>query len=115
MSLSGAVQEGLMVTGVGLIIVFSVLVILMITMMIMKKVFYKEEAKKGKATESVATAVSATTPVAVQNRQFAKEVKDENTLIAIFASAIAASLDTQVGSIKVHSYRCISDDASKGK
>ncbi|MBQ7109571.1 MAG: OadG family protein [Clostridia bacterium] len=115
MSLSEAVREGLMVTGVGLIIVFSVLIILMITMMIMKKVFYKEDAKKVKATENATTAASVAAPVAMENRQFAKEVKDENTLIAIFASAIAASLDTQVGSIKVHSYRCISDDTSKGK
>ena len=37
MSLSEALGEGLMVTAVGLIIVFSVLIILMLVMMAMKK------------------------------------------------------------------------------
>lgn len=113
MALSEALQTGLMVTVTGLVIVFSVLIILMITMMIMKKVFYKENAVKGKTEVNKNVNASAATPVSMQNRQFAKEVKDENTLIAIFASAIAASLDTQVGSIKVHSYRCINDNTSK--
>ena len=45
MSLSQALGQGLMVTGVGLLIVFSVLIILMLVMMLMKKVFYKEPQK----------------------------------------------------------------------
>ncbi len=113
MSLSEAMQTGVSVTAVGLVIVFAVLIILMVTMMIMKKVFYNETAEKGK-TEVKANA-NATIQTPVQNRELAKEVEDENTLIAIFASAIAASLDAQVGSIKVHSYRCIDDAASNVK
>lgn len=113
MSLTEAVQKGASVTAVGVIIVFSVLIILMITMVIMKKVFYKESAVKGNANANANA--NATVSVPMQNRQFAKEVKDENTLIAIFASAIAASLDTQVESIKIHSYRCINENVSSQK
>ena len=41
MSLSQALGQGLMVTGVGLLIVFSVLIILMLVMMLMKRYFIK--------------------------------------------------------------------------
>ena len=45
MSVTEALGEGVMVTVVGLIIVFSVLIILMLVMMAMKKIFYKEPEK----------------------------------------------------------------------
>ena len=108
-SLTEAVQKGVSVTAVGVIIVFSVLIVLMVTMIIMKMVFYRQKTEKNEAKEvaKVNTSASVVAPTSMQDRNFAKEVKDENTLIAIFASAIAASLDTQVESIKIHSYRCI--------
>ena len=45
MSLNEAISEGLLVTGVGLTIVFAVLIILMLALMAMKALFYKDPDK----------------------------------------------------------------------
>ena len=42
MSINEAISQGLMVTGVGLMIVFGVLIILMLALYAMKALFYKE-------------------------------------------------------------------------
>ena len=102
MTVSEALSQGLMVTATGLIIVFSVLIILMVTMIIMKKVFYKED--KPKTTE--VPEVQAAPPAPVQTAQ-----ADDGQLIAVLAAAVAASLNTSTYNLKIRSYRRIGNNA----
>lgn len=95
MSLSEALKEGMLVTGVGLLIVFSVLIILMLVMMAMKKIFYKEDKPK---TENNAPTPSA--PAVVQNVQ-----GDDTQLIAVITAAIAASLNTSTYNLNIRSFK----------
>ena len=97
MTLQEALSTGGMVTVTGIIIVFSVLVILMLVMMAMKKVFYKEEKPK-----------QETVPVPVQTIEVPKE--DPN-LIAVLTAAVAASLNTSTYNLNIKSYRRVSNNA----
>ncbi len=90
MSLQEALSQGVSVTGIGLLIVFSVLIILMLVMNLMKKIFYKEPQK--------AIVTDAITYVE-------EEAEDEDELIAVFAAAISASLNTSTYNLKIKSYR----------
>lgn len=106
MTLSEALAEGLKVTGVGIVIVFSVLIILMLTMMAMKKIFYKDDKpKKVEAPAPVAKAEPAPAPVAM-----AAPAEDPN-LIAVIAAAVAASLNTSANNLKIRSFRRIGNTA----
>lgn len=107
MTLSEALSEGLMVTAVGLIIVFAVLIILMLTMMAMKKIFYKEEKKD--AAEAPAPAPAP----AVQTESVPEPVSaaEDPNLIAVLAAAVAASLNTSTYNLKIRSYRRIGNNA----
>ncbi|MEE0943967.1 MAG: OadG family protein [Clostridia bacterium] len=93
MTVQEALAQGLSVTGVGVAIVFAVLVILMLVMMLMKKIFYKEPAKA-----KAAAPVAAPEPVAKV---------DEGELIAVLTAAIAASLNTSTYNLQIKSYRRI--------
>ncbi len=106
MSLSEALGEGLMVTAVGLIIVFSVLIILMLVMMAMKKIFYKEpQANDKKAeTQTADTHRGETADAEVLN-------EEDPNLIAVLAAAVAASLNTSAYNLKIKSYRRIGNNA----
>ncbi|MBS7299368.1 MAG: OadG family protein [Eubacteriales bacterium] len=101
MTVQEALAEGLSVTGVGLAIVFSVLVILMLVMMAMKKIFYKDPAKANKEAP-VATPAPADAPVVK-----AETKVDEGELIAVLTAAIAASLNTSTYNLQIKSYRRI--------
>lgn len=105
MSLSEAMSEGLMVTGTGLIIVFSVLVILMLVMMAMKKVFYKEP-KKTEVKEVAPAPAPMPEPQAA-----AAEPEEDPNLIAVLAAAVAAAMDAPVGNLKIKSYRRVGGSA----
>lgn len=105
MNLSEAMSEGLMVTGTGLIIVFSVLVILMLVMMAMKKIFYKEP-KKTVVKEAPKAEAPAPEPVAAE-----PEPQEDPNLIAVIAAAVAAAMDTPVGNLKIKSYRRVDGNA----
>ena len=101
MSLSEALGEGLMVTAVGLIIVFSVLIILMLVMMAMKKIFYKEPQAE---TQTADTHSGETADAEVLN-------EEDPNLIAVLAAAVAASLNTSAYNLKIKSYRRIGNNA----
>ena len=88
MSVTEALGEGVMVTVAGLIIVFSVLIILMLVMMAMKKIFYKEPEK----TETKADEVQKT--VSQQEQPPEEQPTEDPNLIAVLAAAVAASLNT---------------------
>lgn len=106
MNLSEAMSEGLMVTGTGLIIVFSVLVILMLVMMAMKKIFYKEPEKTVVKEEAPKAEAPAPEPAAA-----AAEPQEDPNLIAVIAAAVAAAMDTPVGNLKIKSYRRVDGNA----
>ena len=99
-TLGDALSVGGMVTGVGISIVFSVLVILMLVLMLFKVIFYKApkiaktEVKAEKAPE-----VSVSTPKAIEDGE----------LIAVLTAAIAASLNTSTYNLKIKSYRRVGD------
>ena len=94
MTLSEALAEGLKVTGVGLIIVFSVLIILMLVMMAMKVVFYKEDKPAQKKPE-----------VKVEKPAPVVQTADDSELIAVISAAVAACMDVPVSSINIKSYK----------
>ncbi len=87
----------LSVTLLGILVVFSVLIILMFVLAFMK--FFSTEEKKEAKTEKKEEKVTA----AIDNIAIKKE--DEDELIAVLAAAIAASLGTSVSSFKIRSYR----------
>lgn len=97
MSLAEALSEGLKVTAIGLIIVFSVLIILMLVMMAMKKIFYRESAP-AKTTAPAKAPVSAAKP------------EEDPNLIAVLTAAIAASLNTSTYNLNIKSYRRIENN-----
>ena len=105
MTLAEALQQGLLVTATGLTIVFSVLIILMLTMMIMKKVFYKE-ADAPKKEKKV------TPEAAVVSENVSKEAPAEDpNLIAVLAAAVAACLNTSTYNLKIRSFRRIGNNS----
>ena len=96
-TLSDALSVGGMVTGVGISIVFAVLVILMLVLMLFKVIFYK--APKTEAKSEKAPEVSVSTPNTI----------DDGELIAVLTAAIAASLNTSTYNLKIKSYRRVGD------
>jgi len=99
--LSDALTTGGIVTGVGLSIVFGVLVILMIVLYLFKLIFYKDPAKTVKATK-----VEEKKPQTTEVKE-AKNDADEDELIAVLTAAIAASLNTSTYNLRIKSYRRI--------
>lgn len=109
MSLNEAISEGLLVTGVGLLIVFSVLIILMLALMAMKALFYKEPQKVVKEdVKSSNVSVASVQPATVENNS---NKTDDKEIIAVIAAAIAASLNTSVSNLKIKSLKRIGNNS----
>ena len=106
MSLNEAISQGLMVTGVGLLIVFGVLALLMLALMAMKALFYKEPESLKKKETDVKPVVEAVQPVAMQ-----KSANDDSELIAVLTAAVAASLNTKTSGICIKSFRRVGSNA----
>lgn len=104
MTLSDALSTGGQVAFIGLLIVFSVLIILMLVMMLMKKIFYKPDAP-AKAEAPAPAPVAAPAPAPVQASA------NDAELVAILTAAIAASLNTSTYNLKIKSYRRIGNTA----
>lgn len=102
-TLSEALSTGLMVTGVGLAIVFGVLILLMIVLMLFKVIFGKDSDNTEKKTEKIETAPAPVqAPAAVAGDEMSEE-----ELIAVFTAAIAASLKTSTYNLQIKSYKRI--------
>ena len=99
MTLAEALSEGLKVTGVGVIIVFSVLIILMLVMMAMKAIFYKPNKEDKKEKDSVPEVTQ------VPNVAVAENGIDEGTLLAVLTAAVAASMNTSTYRLNIKSYK----------
>ncbi len=106
MTLNEAITEGLLVTAVGLIIVFSVLAILMIALIIMKKVFYKPDKSLSEKDKDVSI---ENLPVA-DSETLTKET-DCSEIVAVITAAIAATLNTSVYNLKIRSYKRVSNSS----
>lgn len=104
MTISQALSEGLMVTVVGITIVFSVLLILMFVLMAMKAIFYK------KPKASVTAVAPKTTPDTATADSTDSDI-DEKELIAVLTAAIAASLNTSTYNLNIKSYRKIGNSS----
>lgn len=100
MSLNEAISEGLLVTAVGLIIVFAVLAILMVALNIMKVIFYKPT----KAAEPAKKEVKPVEAAPVQ-QSVSQSKQDDCEIIAVLTAAIAASLNTSTYNLKIKSYK----------
>jgi sodium pump decarboxylase gamma subunit len=108
LSVGTSLLEGLQVTVVGMCIVFGVLIILMLVLMAMKKMFYKEEpAKAAVVQENTAVAKAPKQPAKAQP----EDGMDEEELVAILTAAIAASMNTSTYNLKIKSYRRIGNQA----
>lgn len=102
-TMSDALKVGAQTTVIGLVIVFAVLIILMLVLMAMKAIFYKEpEVKAQPAPMPVPQAVSAAEEAA----------EDEEALIAVLTAAVAASLNTSTYNLQIKSYRRIDQRTS---
>ena len=108
MSLNEAISEGLLVTGVGLTIVFAVLIILMLALMAMKALFYKDPDKAVKEEIKPNNVPVSVQPAAV-DKSTAKT--DDKELIAVIAAAVAASLNTSVSNLKIKSLKRIGNNS----
>lgn len=108
MSLNEAISEGLLVTGVGLLIVFSVLIILMLALMAMKALFYKDPNKAVKEVVNVDNTSVNAQPAVVESNDIKA---DDKEIIAVIAAAIAASLNTSVSNLKIKSLKRIGNNS----
>lgn len=114
MTLNEALSQGMLVSGLGMTIVFAVLVILMLVLMIMKVVFYKEDKpskqkKNPKISKNGDEELMAVIAAAVAAGTQPSMSEDE--LIAVLTAAVAASLNTSTYNLKIKSYRRIGSNA----
>ena len=102
--LSEALGIGCMVTGLGMVIVFSVLATLMVILMLFKVIFARNTASDSlPKAEEIQPAPASTVPAAAAK----KDDMDEEELIAVLTAAVAASLNTSTYNLKIKSYRRI--------
>ena len=105
MTLNEAITEGLLVTVIGLIIVFAVLSILMFALMLMKIVFYKEKSKNIDKKQRIDESEIISIPSINENNE-------DLEIIAVLTAAIAASLNTSTYNLKIKSFKRSNDKAS---
>ena len=104
MTIAQALAEGGQTAVIGLATVFSVLIILMIVITIMKMVFYKDPSKSAPTPAPVVPEpVKPVTPVKTDEM-------DDEELIAVITAAIAASLNTSTYNLRIKSLRRIDNN-----
>lgn len=93
---------GVQVTVVGLLIVFSVLLILMFILKLMKVIFApkEEKVKENPIEEKAAPAVP-----------LEANAQDDEEIVAVLTAAIAASLNTSTYNLKIKSFRRIGNNS----
>lgn len=104
LTLGEALSTGGLVTGLGLSIVFSVLIILMLVLYLFKVIFYRDPNKAQKKVE----APVVTTPEPVVQPTI--EATDDDELIAVLTAAVAASLNTSTYNLRIKSYRRVNNN-----
>ena len=107
MTLAEALSNGFITTGVGLTIVFGVLLILMVVLMLMKVIFYKDPSKAAAPAKTEAPVAAA--PKAAETNT--NDDMDESELVAVLTAAIAASLNTSTYNLRIKSFKRVSNSA----
>ena len=107
MTIAEALAEGGQTTIIGLSTVFSVLIILMIVITIMKAVFYKKP-KTAAAPEPVKAEPEA--PAAKTVKPVKSDEIDDSELVAVITAAVAASLNTSTYNLRIKSLRRIDNN-----
>lgn len=101
LSVSEKISLGLMTTGIGLLVVFAALILIIFVISILTEVL-KERKKNDVKKEDVPVTVTEPEPITTQN---------DDALTAVLAAAIAAYMDSekQTGLV-IKSYRKVSAD-----
>lgn len=107
MTISEALAVGGQTTIVGLSTVFSVLIILMLVLAVMKYIFYTAPNKKAQPTAAEEKPV----PVEETVKEPENEM-DNDELVAVITAAVAASLNTSTYNLQIKSLRRISSAKS---
>jgi len=97
--------EGTIVTVVGIVIVFAVLVILMIVATLFKYIFKNAENKSAKNENTASKPVTDAVQPAPKAEFKPGFDTEDGELVAVIASSIAAYLNTSSGDIKIRSIR----------
>ncbi len=100
------INEGIVVTIMGMLIVFAVLILLWIILEIMRLIFYR--ANKKSSNDKAKKDNISIKPM--DNKEETKE--DEDELIAVLTAAIAASLNQSTYNLKIKSFRRIKQVSS---
>lgn len=102
LSLSEKMSEGLMTTGLGLLVVFSALILIIVVIMILTQIL-KERKKVEEKKDVSQTAVPAPEPQVKQN---------DDVLTAVIAAALALYMDDNTnGGLIIKSYRKVSAES----
>lgn len=109
MTLAEKMSEGLIVLGVGLLVVFGVLILLWGLLELMRVIFYdipkkRKSPQKTETTEAPAPAVSQASSVIPNEAD-----QEDPELIAVLAAAVAAAMDTPVHNLRIKSVRRVSN------
>ncbi len=105
-----ALSVGGQVTGIGMLIVFSVLIILMFVLVAMKYVFAPKEAKTEKIAPAQQPKAKTQQPKAKAKLPAVAAEEDEE-LIAVLTAAIAASLNTSTYNLNIKSFRRVGNNS----
>ena len=102
MTIAEALAEGGQTALIGLSTVFSVLIILMIVLFVMRMIFYKKPEASVTPKATAAEMPEPTVPV--------KSEMDDEELVAVITAAIAASLNTSTYNLRIKSLRRIDNN-----
>lgn len=103
-----ALMVGLQVTAIGLLIVFSVLIILMFVLKGMQLIFAPKDEKGQKAH---GIEISQNYTETKSSNAVMPPQEDEEELIAVLTAAIAASLNTSTYNLKIKSFKRVAGRA----
>lgn len=103
-------ETALPITGLGMGIVFLILMILWGVLELFRIVFYEMPLKKEAALKAAALKEAPTSPQENQI-QAQQEAEDENELIAVFAAAISSMMGTSANNLMIKSFRKIENNA----
>ena len=109
MTLAEKMSEGIVVLGVGVLVVFGVLILLWGLLEFMRVIFY-DVPNKRKASQKAEKTVQTPAPAAqVSVPAAAVREEDDEELIAVIAAAVAAAMETSVHNLRIKSVRRISN------
>ncbi len=113
MDMSNVFSTAGMVTGIGLLIVFTCLIALIVILVILPKVIGIKRAKGKKHPATSITKAAPAPEIKPDKQPKQPHSKEDYELVAVLSAAAAAMLDTQPGSIIIRSYKRVGPSAWK--